>query len=93
DYREGDGVDLEEGATSDDIHVGYIEAGEWLQYTVEVDSEDKYTLLAQVASPISDGSFRLVFGGTSCTDFEEDLTGVVEVPNTGSWQIFEGVTV
>lgn len=47
-----------------------------------------------MASP-SEGSFRVVAGDSdsTCTDFEVDLTGVVEVPSTGGWSDFSTMEV
>lgn len=42
-----------------------------------------------VAGLSSSGSFRIVAGGTDCDDYETDLTGLVEVPATGGWSIYE----
>ena len=58
--------------------VGWVGAGEWLQYTVNVASSGNYTLVARVASAGTGGTFHLAFKG-------QNKTGALRVPSTGSW--------
>lgn len=70
DYRKETGVDLYEKATG--VIVGYNQAGEWLEYTINVAKAGDYTLFAAVAS--SGGSaFNFTLDG-------KELTGDIEVP-------------
>lgn len=70
DYRKETGVDLYEKATG--VIVGYNQAGEWLEYTINVKEAGDYTLFAAVAS--SGGSaFNFTLDG-------KELTGDIEVP-------------
>lgn len=62
--------------------VGWIAAGEWLKYTVNVGSSGTYTAVARVASSGSGGTFHIEFNGT-------DKTGPMRVPNTGGWQTYQ----
>jgi endonuclease/exonuclease/phosphatase family metal-dependent hydrolase len=65
--------------------VGWVGAGEWLQYTVNVAAAGQYTLTARVASNGGGGTFHVKFNGA-------DLTGSLRVPNTGGWSTYQDVT-
>jgi endonuclease/exonuclease/phosphatase family metal-dependent hydrolase len=83
-YRNTD-VDIE--ATSNGGHaVGWIGAGEWLNYSVNVSSGGTYTLTARVASAGSGGTFHVEFNG-------QDKTGAMRIPNTGSWTTYQDLSV
>ena len=74
------GVDIE-GASGDGggYNVGWMFAGEWLVYTVNVASAGTYDIEFRVASNGSGGTFHVEIGGV-------DVTGPLTVPNTGGWQ-------
>ena len=79
-YRLNEGVDIE--ITSDSgggYNVGWIDDGEWLEYTIFVKEPGFYTLDLRVAGP-NDGCTVQVFCGG------RDKTGQWSVPNTGGWQ-------
>ena len=71
DYRPGTGVDLYKKATG--VIVGYNQAGEWLEYTVNVAKTGTYTMSASVASANSTSSFKLSMDG-------KDITEEIAVP-------------
>jgi len=78
-YRSTD-VDIE--TTSDSgggYDVGWVFAGEWLNYTVTVASAGTYDLEFRVASAGNGGTFHLEVNGVN-------KTGALTVPNTGGWQ-------
>lgn len=84
-YRATD-VDIE--GTSDTgggYNVGWLRSGEWLEYTINVQTAGNYTLTARVASGTTSGSFRVEANGV-------DKTGSIAVPNTGGWQSWSDVT-
>jgi hypothetical protein len=83
-YRPSDGVDLE-ARDSGGWQLAYVEAGEWLEYTVDVQTAGTYTLTAHVASVEGFGRFRLSFDGVGAPFFR--------APATGSWQTTVPVTV
>ena len=67
-----------------DYNVGCIEAGEWLEYSVIVDSTSDYQILLRIASNISGGQVKV------------DLDSVTIIPNmfissTGGWQNWESM--
>lgn len=76
-YRPTEGVDIE---ARDDggFHVGYVEPGEWIEYTVVVPETDRYTITAYVASLNGGGAFSFSAGAATSTAFA--------VPSTGGWQ-------
>jgi len=79
-YRSTD-VDIQ-ATGSGGYAVGWIGAGEWLKYTVNVAASGTYTATARVASSGSGGTFHIEFNGT-------DKTGPMRVPNTGGWQAYQ----
>lgn len=83
-YRSGD-VDIE--ASTDDgggYNVGWIEAGEWLEYTINLDA-DTYTVSSRVASDIGGGQFTIDLNGS-------EIVGTQNVDNTGGWQSWTTLT-
>ena len=84
-YRTADGVDIEASTdTGGGYNVGWTQANEWVEYTVNVASAGNYTLMERVASGSATGQFRVEFNGL-------DKTGVITVPNTGGWQTWQNL--
>jgi hypothetical protein len=85
-YR-NDGVDIEmcEDQTTNGYNLGWIEGGEWMQYTVEVKESGSYTFSFRLASEKGDGRFYLTM--------DEEKTGkAVRLTPTGGpqqWKTFE----
>ncbi|MBP5767535.1 MAG: carbohydrate-binding protein [Fibrobacter sp.] len=76
-YREGTGVDIYKKATG--YVVGYNQADEWLEYTVNIKEAGDYTVFASVATDNSTASFSL----------SVDDESVAEVSVSGSsWDDF-----
>jgi glucose/arabinose dehydrogenase len=67
------------------MNVGWISAGEWLEYTVNIPSAGNYLLELRVASQGSGARFHVEFDGV-------DKTGSVALPNTGGWQNWQTLT-
>jgi hypothetical protein len=84
-YRQTD-VDIE---TTTDLgggySIGYVAAGEWLVYSVNVAASGTYTLQMRVASPYANGTFHVEIDGVN-------VTGALTMPNTGGWQVWQNVT-
>jgi hypothetical protein len=80
-YRASEGVDVE--ATTDTgggYNVGWVNAGEWLEYTVNVAAAGTYNLRLRLArQPIGTSTVMVLFGGV-------DKTGNLAVSSTGGWQ-------
>jgi aryl-phospho-beta-D-glucosidase BglC (GH1 family) len=78
-YRTSEAVDIET-STEGDYNVGWTQAGEWLEYTVNVATAGDYKVDVRVASANSaGGSFSLEFDGVN-------KTGTTTAPGTGGWQ-------
>ncbi len=84
-YR-NDGVDIEtcNDAFTLGYNVGWIEHGEWLKYTVNVEQSGTFDLSFRVSSPNSDG--KIIF------KWDGQTQGIINVPNTGGWQNWQTVT-
>jgi hypothetical protein len=81
------GVDIE---TCDDFGGGYsvshIQKGEWLNYTVYILASEKYDLALRVASEGNSGCFHIECDGGN-------LTGTVNVPDTGGKKKWQRITI
>jgi chitodextrinase len=77
-YRMSEPVDIE-ACSAGGYNVGYVAAGEWMQYTVNVATAGNYDVEVQVAAINTGGTFHIEFNGV-------DKTGALTVPNTGGWQ-------
>ncbi|MEA2699616.1 MAG: hypothetical protein QOI66_3887, partial [Myxococcales bacterium] len=82
-YRMTD-VDLQT-ASEGNVNVGWIVAGEWLKYTVNVATAGTYDLSCRVASQPGGGSLRVEVDGV-------DATGTIAVGATGGWANWATVT-
>ena len=79
------GVDV--GFTSDTgggFAVGWTQAGEWLEYTIDVPETGTYRFETRVANPAAGARFHYEINGTN-------LTGSMSVPATGGWHSFATV--
>ncbi len=76
-YRET-GVDIEQ-STEEGYNIAYICQGEWIEYTVDVQTAGTYQLDTRVASDRTGGAFRIEKDG-------QDLTGDVFFLATFGWQ-------
>ncbi|MBR5692758.1 MAG: carbohydrate-binding protein [Fibrobacter sp.] len=87
-YRE-DGVDVvgfgcSDSAMTQDCKgyaIGYTQAGEWLEYSVNVATASKYVFRANVATGLEGGSFRLFLDGKAITD-------TIPVPQGEDWNTY-----
>jgi hypothetical protein len=61
-------------------------SGQWTAYTVNIGSSDSYTLNARVASPYNGSVFHIEIDGV-------DKTGAISIPNTGSWDSYQVISV
>jgi len=83
-YRNTD-VDLE-ASSEGGYDVGWTDAGEWLNYTVNVTSGGNHTVQLRVAS-ISGATMHVGFNTAS------NVWKTVSIPNTGGWQNWTTVSV
>ncbi len=84
--RPNTGVDL--GAANDPtggVALGYVRAGEWLRYTVNVTTAGTYTFDYRVASAGLGGKFHLEVDSVP-------ITGALSVPDTKGWANWSTLT-
>ncbi|MBO7413048.1 MAG: carbohydrate-binding protein [Fibrobacter sp.] len=93
-YRE-DGVDVvglecsDSAATKDckGYAIGFTQAGEWMEYSVNVPADGKYIVKANVASAFETSSFMLLVDNDAVTD-------TIVVPKTDTtWKVYEEIDV
>lgn len=86
-YR-NDGVDIEacSDAVSNGYNVGWIEAGDWMSYTVNIKIPGTYIVRARVAGGSAGGKIILRLDGV--------VQGyTVDVPATGGWQSWKTIAL
>jgi len=81
-YRQ-DRVDVV--GTSDGYGIGYTEAGEWLEYTINVAKDGLYAFDAVVSSGADGSSFRLLID-------DQEVANLIEVPNGENWDDYTTVS-
>lgn len=72
--------------TGGGLNVGWIDAGDWMSYSVNLSAAAKYKVSFRVASPAGGSSFRLEKAGGGA------LYGNVNIPATGGWQNWQTIT-
>ena len=78
-YRTGESLDIAYSSGRGNDHVvGWTVCGEWMEYTVMVNTSATYRLKVHVAAPDDAGSFYVAVDGS-------DVTGVQTVSATGGW--------
>ena len=82
-YR-SDAVDLTWASGGTGL-VGWVGAGEWLKYSVNVQNAGAYDVDFYVASYGQGGVFHLEMNGVP-------VSGGITIPNTGGWQSWQTVT-
>lgn len=86
DYR-NDEVDIEICTDTDGgYNIGYALAGEWLEYTLDVQQAGTYDLELRVACNGTGRSISLTMDGA-------ELAEDVAIPNTSGWQNWQTITV
>lgn len=83
-YR-NDGVDIELGENSE-YNIGWIEDGEWVNYSVDVVYSGKYNIGFKISSPLTTGRMQVLLDG-------EVLINSLEIPDTGGWQNWQNIMV
>lgn len=83
-YRSND-IDLEPSGDGGN-NIGWIAAGEWVNYSVNVGAAGDYTVQLRVASPGGGGSMHVGFNGSS-------VWSAASIPATGGWQTWTTVNV
>lgn len=80
--RQNEGVDTEYNDGGQNI--GWIKPGEWVEYTVDVESSGPHDIELRVASLNGGGQMEIYFSN-------ENRTGIIDIPSTGSWTSFTSI--
>ena len=75
------GIDIER----DSVHIGYIAAGEWVVYTIEVQDEGNYLVSVEISSA-HEGICHLEVNGIN-------VTGTISLPLTGGWTFWKWIDI
>jgi hypothetical protein len=67
------------------LDVGWIDNGDWMDYTINVPAAGSYTLNLRIASPNTGAQF-LIKNSTGTT------LSTVNVPTTGGWQVWQTIS-
>lgn len=86
-YR-NDGVDIERctDQITNGYNVGWIESGEWLKFTLDVEESGIYDIKLRITANNSDGKIQMLVDS-------EDLASLIDVPSTGGWQNWQTLIV
>ncbi len=87
-YR-NDGVDIEQSIdplNGIGYNVGWTAPGEWLKYTVQVDSTAGYDLIVRYAGPNNSTRIRVLADSI-------DVTGQIAIPSTSAWNVWNSITI
>ncbi len=85
-YRLTTDVDIEKWTALNSYALGYVQDGEWVEYTIDVSQTKKYDIILSVASKLAGGTLHIEIDGT-------DISGPVKTPGTGGWGIFQELWV
>ena len=83
-FRPGDGVGTE-GSSEGGYNIGWVVAGEWLEYTVNVAQAANYDINLRIATPYNNRKMHIELD-------EQNITGSIAIPNTGGFQAWQTVT-
>ena len=86
-YNAMSGVQTE--ATADEgggEDVGYTDAGDYMDYNINVPANGTYTMAFRIASAIDTGEIQLMIDGEALT------IANIMVPNTGGWQVWQTIS-
>lgn len=88
-YR-NDGVDIEKtddvNPKSNGYNIGWTADGEWMQYTLTVDSSASYDVDIRYAASVAGSKIKLQIN-------DKDITNVVELPLTGTSQSWKNIVI
>ena len=83
DYSDMKGIQTQPCDEDDTLNVGWIDATDWMDYTVNIPSSGNYTLNLRVASPNDGASVQVQANGNTIN---------TSIPNTSNWQNWTTVT-
>jgi hypothetical protein len=82
DFRSAEGVDIG-GGPNNGLVLGFVVQGEWVEYTLNVETSGTYSVTAEVASADAASGFTLAF--------PEDVVARLSTPLTGSWDAYQEI--
>lgn len=85
DYDAADGDFATEANGEGGESIGWISAGDWWEYGAPIDAGGSVDLAVTVSSPYDGTALRVEVDG-------EDVSGTVDLPNTGGWYDWTTVT-
>jgi hypothetical protein len=86
-FRTTEDVDIETCTDAGGgYNIGYSTAGEWLEYTVNVQVNDQYNIDLRVACDGDERTASLSMDGIT-------IANNIAIPNTGGWQTWQTITV
>jgi hypothetical protein len=87
-YRSPDCVGIETTTdTGGGYNVGWTAVGQWMKYSVNATmASASYTLTVRVACNGVGGTFHVTMDGS-------DISGILSIPDTGGWQVWQTLTV
>lgn len=82
-YRLAEGVDIQELEGGSGYNMGWTQAGEWFEYTVDIENSAEYDIVASVASESTGGQFTVAAAAPG-----EEFVQVADFQfgPTGGWQ-------
>lgn len=81
-----EGVDVEDITDASTKSVGYIVSGEWLEYSIDIVSQGKYSLTFRTASETTDGSLKVFLDG-------KEVKEIISLPKTNAWDVWAGTKI
>ena len=85
-YRKNTEVDIEKRGDASNGHgIGWMNAGEWLNYTIDVAEDGTYDIDMPVACAGQGGLIHLEIG-------DKNLSGAIRIPDTGGWTPLKTIT-
>jgi alpha-L-fucosidase len=69
------------GDTGGGLNIGWIDANDWMEYAISVESDTVYTATFRCASPGSGGAVSILLDGAS--------VGSISFTGTGAWQTYK----
>jgi len=84
-YRAGDGVGTE-ACNEGGFNLAYLAKDEWLKYSAKVNTTGNYTINLRISTPYSTRKLHLEVDGVN-------VTGFVNIPNTGGFQAWQTVAI
>lgn len=82
-YRLNEGVDIG-GGPNNGFVLGYVGSGEWIEYTVGVETAGTYSVKAEVASADAASTFTL--------SFPNEASAAFSTPLTGDWNAYQEIS-